>query len=151
MKPSIAAYSVLLVIMLYGLVTFGHENSSVMAQEAVQASTSATYNFESTDPDALEYHIEGAVDSVLKLIEETVEGPLTSNTTESARAILTSEFSTITENLTGITAINDQLETLLDGLANGAEGSTSLTFTIKMDTECKPASTDCLFRINLQR
>jgi ABC-type oligopeptide transport system substrate-binding subunit len=151
MKTSIAAYSVLLVLMLSGLVTFGQENSSVMAQEAVQASTSATYNFESTDPDALEYHVEGAVDSVLKLIEETVEGPLTSNTTESARAILTSEFSTITDNLTGITAINDQLETMLDALVDGAEGSTSLTFTIKMDTECKPASTDCLFRIHLQR
>lgn len=60
----------------------GTENSSVMAQEAGQASTSATYNFGSIDPDALEYHVEGAVDSVLKLIEETVEGPLTSNTTE---------------------------------------------------------------------
>ncbi len=68
MKTSIAAYSVLLDLMLSGLVTFAHENSSVMAQEAVQASTSATYNFESTDPDALEYHVEGAVDSVLKLI-----------------------------------------------------------------------------------
>src|SRR5688572_17351707 len=151
MKTSIAAYSVLLVLMLSGLVTFGHENSSVMAQEAVQATTSATYNFESTDPDALEYHVEGAVDSVLKLIEETVEGPLTSNTTDSARAILTGEFSTISDNLTGIAAINDQLETMLDALVDGAEGSTSLTFTIKMDTECKPASTDCLFRIHLQR
>lgn len=149
MKTSIAVLSSILV--LSGLVMIGYENPPLRAQEAVQASTSATYNFESTDSDALEWHLEGAVDSVLKLIEETVEGPLTSNTTESARAILTSDFSTISENLTGVTAINDQLEILLDGIVDGAEGSTSLTFTLKMDTECKPASTDCLFRIQLQR
>lgn len=149
MKTSIAVLSSILV--LSGLVMIGYENPTLRAQEAVQASTSATYNFESTNSDALEWHLEGAVDSVLKLIEETVEGPLTSNTTESARAILTSDFSTISENLTGVTAINDQLEILLDGIVDGAEGSTSLTFTLKMDTECKPASTDCLFRIQLQR
>lgn len=139
------------IMILSGLGTIGYENSSVRAQEVVQSSTSATYNFTGTEPDALEWHVDGAIDSVLKLIEETVEGPLSSNTTESARAILTSEFSTIEENLTGVTAINDQLEILLDGLDDGAEGSTSLTFTLKMDTECKPASTDCLFRIHLQR
>jgi hypothetical protein len=149
MRTSLTALSTVLI--LSGLVMLGYENPSLMAQEAVQASTSATYNFESTNPDALEWHIEGAIDSILKLVEETVEGPLTSNTTETARAILTSEFSTISENLTGVTAINDQLEILLDGLADGAEGSTSLTFTLKMDTECMPASTDCLFRIHLQR
>lgn len=149
MKTSIAVLSSILV--LSGLVMIGYENPTLRAQEAVEASTSATYNFESTNSDALEWHLEGAVDSVLKLIEETVEGPLTSNTTESARAILTTDFSTISENLTGVTAINDQLEILLDGIVDGAEGSTSLTFTLKMDTECKPASTDCLFRIHLQR
>jgi len=149
MKTSIAVLGSFLV--LSGMIMFGYENPTLRAQEAVRGNTSATYNFEGTDPDALEWHLEGAIDSVLKLIEETVEGPLSSNTTESARAILTSEFSTITENLTGVTAINDQLETLLDGLNDGAENSTSLTFTFKMDTECKPASTDCLFRIHLQR
>jgi hypothetical protein len=130
---------------------FGYENSPVRAQEAVQASTSATYTFEGNDPELLEDHVEGAADSVLKLIEETVEGPLSSNTSESARAILTSEYSTISENLTGVTAINDKLEILLDGFADAAEQSTSVTFTLKMDTECMSASTDCLFRIHLQR
>lgn len=139
------------VLILSGMIMFGYENSFVRAQETVQASTIATYNIESSDPDALEYHAEGAVDSILKLIEETVEGPLTSNTTESARAVITSEYSTLADNLTGITAINDQVEAQLDALVDGAEGSTSLTFTIKMDTECKPASVDCLFRIHLQR
>ncbi|HJR84595.1 MAG TPA: hypothetical protein VJ772_04410 [Nitrososphaeraceae archaeon] len=59
--------------------------------------------------------------------------------------------STIEENLTGATAIKDQLEILLNGLDDVAEESTSLTFTIKMDTEWKPASTDCLFTIRLLR
>ena len=140
-----------LIILLSSIAMFGHENSYVRAQEAVQASTSATYNFTGTNADALEWQVEGAIDSILKLIEETIEGPLSSNTTESAKAILTSEFSTIEENLTGVTAINNQLEILLDGLDDAAAGSTSLTFTLKMDTECKPASTDCLFRIHLQR
>jgi hypothetical protein len=42
----------------------GYENS-LTAQEAVQASTSATYTFEGSTPDALEWHFEGAIDSVL--------------------------------------------------------------------------------------
>lgn len=150
MRTSIAVLSSILV--LSGMIMFGYENPTLRAQEAVRGNTTATYNFEGTDPDALEWHLEGAIESVLELIQETVkEGPIPSNNTESARAILTSDFSNITENLTGVAAINAQLETLLDGLDGGVDGSTSLTFTIKMDTECKPASTDCLFRIHLQR
>jgi hypothetical protein len=39
--------------------------------------------------------------------------------------------------LTGVTAINDQLEILLDGLDDAPEeSSTPLTFSLKMDTEC---------------
>jgi hypothetical protein len=79
------------------LVIFGYENLSVMAQEIVQGSTVATYNIEGDDSTAFEDNAEGASDSAIELIEEVIEGPLTENTTESARTVVTTEFSTLTE------------------------------------------------------
>lgn len=122
--------------------------------ETMPRSTVATYTIESGDPgnpDAFEFSAKAARDSALELIEEAIERPTeVTNSSESVNVEFTDEFGGAQQqNLIGASATKDyveeQLNTIIDGLIGN---STSLSFTMKIDTECQPP--DCLFKIYLQ-
>lgn len=142
--------SALSVVIIFTLATFNYQNQSVWAQETISTTTLGSYNIESSDPDAFEDNAEGAVDSAIELLKEAILGPLTKNTTESAKVIITDEIASVTQNMTGYNATKNFLKTQLDNLIESA-ASTTLTFSLKIDTECKPPSEDCLFRISLEK
>jgi hypothetical protein len=124
----------------------------VSAQEATPPSAVATYNIESGTPDMFEDTAKPARDSALELIDETILRPTEeTNTTETVNVEFTNEFGgAATENLIGASATKDHVEEVLNNIIEGLIGSsTSLSFTMKIDSECEPP--DCLFKISLQK
>jgi hypothetical protein len=116
------------------------------------ASTVATYIIETGTPNAFEDSAKVARNSALELIDAAIDRPLTeSNTTETANVEFTDEFGGAKQNLKGVTATNDYVKGQLDNIIDGLANSTSLTFKMKIDTDCAPSSIDCLFKIYLQK
>ena len=153
--------SALLLLIASSSLTILGNHASISAQETTPSgtettprSTVATYTIESGDPgnpDAFEFSAKAARDSALELIEEAIERPTeVTNSSESVNVEFTDEFGGAQQqNLIGASATKDyveeQLNTIIDGLIGN---STSLSFTMKIDTECQPP--DCLFKIYLQ-
>ncbi len=115
------------------------------------SSTVATYTVETTSNE-FEDNAKVARDSALQLIEEAIERPLSdSNTTEAANVEFTNEFGGAKINLKGVTAIQDYVEDQLNDIIDGLQNSTSLSFKMKIDTDCTPSNINCLFNMYLQK
>lgn len=142
--------SALLLLITSSCFTILGNNALISAQETMPASTEATYIIESGTPDAFEDSAKGARDSALELIDEAIDRPTTeSNATETANVEFTDEFGGANQNLKGVSAAKDYAKEQLDNIIDGLIGnSTSLSFKMKIDTECEP---DCLFKIYLQK
>jgi hypothetical protein len=143
--------AVLLLITSSSLTILGN-HTLISAQETMPASTLATYIIETGTPNAFEDSAKVARNSALELIDAAIDRPLTeSNTTETANVEFTDEFRGVKQNLTGVTATKAYAKQLLDNMIDGLENSTSLSFKMKIDTDCTPSNIDCLFKIYLQK
>jgi hypothetical protein len=144
--------SALLLLITSSCLTILGNHTLISAQETMPASTVATYIIETGTPIAFEDSAKGARDSALELIDEAIDRPLTeSNTTETANVEFTDEFGGAKQNLKGVTATKDYVKDQLDNMIDGLGNSTSLSFKMKIDTDCTPSNIDCLFKIYLQK
>ncbi|HEX2305620.1 MAG TPA: hypothetical protein VHH33_04985 [Nitrososphaeraceae archaeon] len=147
--------STLLLLIASSCLTIFGNDALILAQETTPRSTEATYVIESGDPgdpDAFEDSAKIARDSALELIEEAIQRPTeVSNSSETANVEFTDEFGgAAMENLIGASAAKDSVKAKLDNIIDELVGnSTSLSFKMKIDTECTPP--DCLFKIYLQK
>jgi hypothetical protein len=144
--------SALLLLITSSCLAILGNHTLISAQETMPASTVATYIIETGTPIAFEDSAKVARDSALELIDEAIDRPLTeSNTTETANVEFTDEFGGAKQNLTGVTATKDYVKDQLDNMIDGLENSTSLSFKMKIDTDCTASNIDCLFKIYLQK
>jgi hypothetical protein len=142
--------SALLLLITFSCFTIMGNHALISAQETMPSSTEAIYNVESGTPDAFEDRAKVARDSALELIEEAIERPTeASNTTETASVDFTDEFGGENQNLKGAAQTKDYVEEILNNIIEGSTGnSTSLSFKMKVDTECEPV---CGFKVYLQK
>jgi hypothetical protein len=144
--------SALLLLMTSSCLTILGNHTLISAQEAMPGSTVATYIIETGAPNAFEDSAKVARNSALELIDAAIDRPLTeSNNTETAKVEFTDEFRGVKQNLTGVTATKAYVKQLLDNMIDGLENSTSLSFKMKIETDCTPSNIDCLFKIYLQK
>lgn len=138
---------------------FGSQVSSVLAQgnttnttTSTPASTVATFTTHGADSDSLKQTAKAAREGALRILDWTVKGFLTKNTTETANAVFSDESANGTQSLKGLTSIKNMVKAKIDSIIRQTAGaSPSVTFKMTVGTECKPSNTDCIFKINIQK
>jgi hypothetical protein len=157
-NPKLVSIRMMLLIFSGVGMIVGSQVSSVLAQgnttnttAGTPTSTVATFTANGADSDALKDTAKAAREGALRVIDNTVKGFLTKNTTETANTVYSDDSGNGTQSLKGLMAIKDMVKAKIDSIIRESNGASPLSFKLTVGTECKPSNTDCIFKINVQK